>query len=288
MNMYKPEEKLERRKVMRRSYLFNLSICIFLFLTSLARAKDISFNSVWKQAEITVDGKDSEWSGLLYYLEEEKLAIGMQNDSISLYVVLKATDKNVQVQIMRTGLTIWLDAKGKKNKNLGIHYPIGIRGYGIPEVTARPNSEFSKEQQNKFMEMLDEIEIYGPEKEVQNRIYKKNSFGIEVSINDTLGMMIYELKIPLKPKEEFPHAIAANTGDIISLGLETGEFKREMMKGNPPRGGGMPGGRGEMPPGGIPPGGRGGMPGGREGIKMSEPIKFWAEVSLAKAVVDKN
>jgi len=272
---------------MRKPYIFLLSMVLFLLLTPVLWCKDMDLNSLWRKAEIMVDGKETEWSGSIYYLEEQKIGIGLQNDSANLYVIVKAMDRSTQLQIMRTGLTIWLDAKGKKKKTLGIHYPIGMQDYGIPEVRANQNTEFAKEQQNQFTEMLKEIEVLGPEKNDRNRMARVNSFGIEASLNDTLGVMIYELKIPLRPTDELPYAISSNPGDIISLGVETGKFNKEIMRGNRPMRGGMPGGRGGMPPGGgEPPGGM--SPGGRERGKMMEPIDFWAKVALAKAASDKN
>lgn len=277
---------------MRKPYIFLLSILLFLLISPLLWSKDINLNSIWTKSEIVVDGKESEWSGSIYYLEKQKIGIGLQNDTANLYIIVKATDRNTQLQIMRRGLTIWLDAKGKKNKTLGIHYPIGMQEYGIPEVKANPNTEFASEQQNLFTDMLKEIEVLGPEKNDRNRIGRVNNFGIEASLNDTLGVMIYELKIPLRPTNELPYAISSNPGDVISLGLETGKFNKEMMRGNMPMRGGMPGGEGGMPPGGMtsgeggPP--EGTPPGSRERGKMPEPIDFWAKVTLAKAVGDKN
>ena len=260
---------------------------LFLLLTPVLWGKDMNLNSLWRKAEIMVDGKEPEWSGSIYYLEEQKIGIGLQNDSANLYLVVKATDRNTQLQIMRRGLTIWLDAKGKKNKTLGIHYPIGMQEYGIPDVKANPNTEFAKEQQNLFTEMLNEIEVLGPEKNDRNRMARANSFGIEASLNDTLGVMIYELKIPLRSTNEYPYAISTDPGSAISVGLEAGKFNKEMMRGNMPMRGGMPGGGGGMPPGGgESPSGM--PPGGRERGKMIEPLDFWAKIALAKAAGDKN
>lgn len=272
---------------MRKPYIFLLTMVLFLLLTPVLWCKDMDLNSLWRKAEIMVDGKEAEWSGSIYYLEEQKIGIGLQNDSANLYIIIKATDRNTQLQIMRTGLTIWFDATRKDKKSVGIHYPIGMQEYGIPEVKTNPNTEFATEQQNLFTEMLKEIEVLGPEKNDRNRMARANSFGIEVSLNDTLGVMIYELKIPLRSTNERPYAISSNPGDIISLGLETGKFNKEMMKGNRPMRGGMPGGGGGMPSGGGgPPGGM--PPGGRERGKMMEPLDFWAKVALAKATSDKN
>jgi hypothetical protein len=272
---------------MRKTYFLYLLTGMLLFLTTVTSGKETQLNSIWKQAEIKVDGDESEWSGSMYYLEEQKVGLGLKNDTSDLYIIIKAADRNTQLQIMRTGLTIWLDAKGKKEKTLGIHYPIGMQDYGIPMVMGQKSEENKEERQKQFTEMTEKIEILGPEKNERNRIARVNNSGIQASINDTLGIMVCELKIPLKKTDEFPYAIAAKAGDIISLGLETGEFKREKMKGNMHMGEGMPGGRGGMPPGGgSPPGGM--HPRGREGIKMPEQIKFWAQVTLATGVTDKN
>jgi hypothetical protein len=277
---------------MKKPNILLLSLVLSLLLTPLLWAKDINLNSIWTKSEIVVDGKESEWSGKIYYLEDQKIGVGLQNDTSNLYILVKTTDRSRQLQIMRTGLTIWLDATGKDKKSLGIHYPIGMQEYGILDVKANPNTEFASEQKNRFAEMLKEIEVLGPEKNDRNRISKANNFGIEATLSDTLGVMVYELKIPLSTTNEHPYAISAIPGSSISVGLEGGKFSREMMENRMRMRGGMPGGEGGMRPGGMMPG-EGQPPeststGGRERGKMPEPVDFWAKVPLARAGGDKN
>jgi hypothetical protein len=277
---------------MKKPNILLLSAILFLLLKSLLWGKDINLNSIWTKSEIMVDGKESEWSGKIYYLENQKIGIGLQNDTSNLYILVKATDWSRQMQIMRTGLTIWLDATGKNKKSLGIHYPIGMQEYGIPDVKANPNTEFESEQKNRSAEMLKEIEVLGPEKNDRNRIPRANNFGIEASLSDTLGVMVYELKIPLQGTNEHPYAISAGQGSAISVGLEGGKFNREMMGNRMRMRGGMPGGEGGMRPGGMMPG-EGQPPestsvGGRERGKMLQPIDLWTKVSLAKTTGDNN
>jgi len=275
---------------MKKPNILLLSALLSLLLSPLLWGKDINLNSPWTKSEIAVDGKESEWSGKIYYLEDQKIGVGLQNDTSNLYILVKATDRSRQMQIMRTGLTIWIDATGKDKKSLGIHYPIGMQEYGIPDVKANPNTEFASEQKNRFAEMLKEIEVLGPEKNDRNRISRANNFGIEATLSDTLGVMVYELKIPLSATNEHPYAISAIPGSSISVGLEGGKFSREMMGNRMRMRGGMPSGEGGMRPGGMMPG-EGQSPeststGGRERGKMLEPIDFWAKVSLAKVTGD--
>jgi hypothetical protein len=271
---------------MKKTYILLLSLVLYLLLTPMLWARDLNLNSIWTKSEIVIDGKESEWSGKIYYLEDQKIGVGLQNDTTNLYILVKATDRGRQMQIMRTGLTIWLDATGKDKKNLGIHYPIGMQEYGIPDVKANPNTEYATEEQNRFTEMLKEIEVLGPGKNDRNRIGKANNFGIEAALSDTLGVMIYELKIPLKSTSQYPYAISANPGSSISVGLEAGKFNREGMGQRMHMRGGMPGGEGGMSPRRMRS--REGetsdslSPGGRERGKIPQPIDIWAKVSLAK------
>lgn len=99
---------------MRRRYILFLLAVMLLTLTPLLWCKDKDLNSIWSKSEITVDGKESEWSGSIYYLEDQKIGIGLQNDTANLYVLIKATDRARQMQLMRTGLTIWFDPAGKR------------------------------------------------------------------------------------------------------------------------------------------------------------------------------
>ncbi len=270
---------------MKMTHLHYLSIGILFLLASSFVCKELGFESVWKQTEIKVDGVDSEWSGSLIYLEENNIGIGLQNDADNLYIIFKTANQNTQHKVMRTGLTVWLDAKGKK-KTLGIHYPIGMQAYGVPSGMSRQPGENPSELQSRFAERTNEMEILNPEKNSRNRVPKINDLGIEFSLNNIRDVMAYELKIPLKSTKEFPYAINASPGEFISLGFETGKFKRERTEENRPVGEGMPGGRNGMPPGGKPPGDM--PPGDRRGGMMSEPIKFWVNVSLAKAEVDRR
>ncbi len=277
---------------MRKMYVLLLSVMMTLLLVPQTWSKDVNLKSIWAKTQMTVDEEESEWSGSIYYLEKQKIGIGLQNDSANLYVLVKATDRGAQAQIMRRGLTIWLDAKGKAKKTLGIHFPIGMLGYGIPDVRPNPNTEFAGEQQARIAEMLREIEVLGPEKNDRNRISMTNSFGIEASLKDTLGTLICELKIPLILTSVHPYAVSSGPGSAISVGLETGKFDREMAGEHMRMRGMMPGGERRMPPGEAPSdtseAPEGMRSGARERGRMPVQIDIWAKVSLAKAAGDKN
>jgi hypothetical protein len=130
-----------------------------------------------------------------------------------------------------------------------------------------------------FEESLSELEILGPDEDDRFRLGVMGARGIEVDAAISSGTLVYELKVPLKTSERYEFAIGAEAGGVVGVGLETGEFDREMMRermggSRPP--GGMGGRRGG--------GGRGGSRGGGFGggrPEMPEPLNVWATVQLA-------
>jgi hypothetical protein len=240
--------------------------------------------SNWRQAAVEGAASDSLWNRSLMFLDEPNMGIGLQNDADNLYIFLKAINRAAQIKIMRNGLTVWLDAVGKKNKTFGIHYPIGMQNPGMPLRGYQPPGAESGELRRQFAQIPDTMEIIGPHKNERNSFSVRDIEGLTVSLHDSLGVMIYELTIPLRRSDELPYGIGVGPGKAIGLGLETGQFKREMTGENSHRGGKMPGGRGGgRPDGGFGfPGGRGRMrPPGNEGGMGFEPIKVWAKVILA-------
>ncbi len=104
---------------MRKPYIFLLSMLLFLLLTPVLWCKDMDLNSLWRKSEIMVDGKETEWSGSIYYLEEQKIGIGLQNDSANLYIIVKATDRRYAITNNEDRVDHLAGCKRKEEKNLG-------------------------------------------------------------------------------------------------------------------------------------------------------------------------
>lgn len=261
----------------------------------IARADDKpEVASRWRSAEIKVDGADAEWTEAITYLEKEKLGFGLKNDSSDLYICLKF-DRAIQRQAMMFGFTLWFDPAGKNKKRFGVRFPIGMMNFEsdfMPDPTA-PMDE-SGERQKQFAAMLREVEVLGPEKDDRNRFLAGSSFGIQAATFDSPAGLVCELKIPLQISAGRPYAIAASSGQTLSLGFEMGEFDRAKMRERMGREGGRFGGG--RPPGGMPPGGgtRGGgrVPGGRPeggppgGMRIPSAFKVWIRVNLAASASD--
>jgi len=256
-------------------------IMLVLGLAGCAGFKTFRLESRAPARPIVVDGKNDDWRGSLYFSVESQLSMGFTNDAQNLYICLAVTDPYKRVQIISNGLVVWFDPKGGKAKSFGLKFPLGIQPGEMPmrpEMPAEPlgDEELSPEVSS---EAWTELEIISPQNQMPLKMKIEEARGLEVKASAPAGVLIYELKIPLRNTPQTPWAVGAQPGQLVGLGFETGTFEGKRMS----RGGtGMPGGGsypgrmgGRSGMGGL--GGRGGF--GR-GIEIPEELKIWAIVKL--------
>jgi len=267
-----------------------LSLSIIILLFSQVSCSAFEIDSLWREKEILIDGNSSDWLGALVYLEDNGVSVGIQNDEHDLYICLLAESSFLRSQVMRRGFTLWFDPAGGKDKTFGIKFPIGMP---VPETRPQARNEsvdrIERDQKLERMASLnDKLEILGPGKADQRRIPLNKVKGIEVFIEAASGLLVYELKVPLKQSEDYPYAIKASAGDKIGVGFEMPKLDREALRGERPGGvgvrsgggvsGGM-GGKGGMRGGGGRSGGRGGM--SRSSPEAGKGLKIWVKTLLA-------
>jgi hypothetical protein len=258
-------------------------LLFLLFIGMQTGCSTLRLESIWRNRDITIDGKSEDWLGAKYYFEDISVSVGLINDDRHLYVSLMTENRMIMGQIMMQGLTLWLDPKGGKEKAFGIRFPLGQQE-GERMTPESMESLDRQEMMERFQEALKELEILGPTGDVVEKLSVDEAKGIDVKLRAEGGLLIYEIKVPLSSSEEHPYAVRAKAGDTIGFGFESP--KVEMQRPAGMRGGGMPGGgRGGGPPGGIGDmgGGRGGMgmPGGGMRFRMPEKLNIWASVKLA-------
>ena len=247
-----------------------------LGLTGCASLASYLIDSQKPEQQVIIDGQTDDWAGRLYIVENERVSLGLVNDRDNLYLCLLAEDDFTRAQIMMQGLTVWFDPQGGKKKTLGIKHPLG-RPPGERRMPRPGDNPEKPEFETPPEELAAELEIIRPEHEEPQRMSIADAKGIELKAVPSSGLLVYELKIPLRLAEEHPIAVGAEPGKTIGLGFETGKLDPLDMPRQGP--GGMPGGRGGLPPVGGRPGGVG-IGGFGRGPGRLPGIRFWAEVKL--------
>jgi len=160
-------------------------------------------------------------------------------------------------------------------QTFGIKYPVGMQASDLLRDMRRDGQNLEKAREVPRRPM-NELEILGPGKDEVEKMTIEEAKGIEIDIEFSSGMLIYELKVPLIQSELHPYAIGAKPGSSVGIGLETAKIERPDIRRE------MSGERvGGGPTGGMREGAGGrGMPGGRR-PRMPQHLKIWAVVQLA-------
>ena len=242
--------------------------------------------SRWRDREIVVDGKESEWGNYIqYYHEKSKTIICMFNDETYLYIKVSTPNRMMQQQLTVQGFTIWFDPECSQKKTFGIHFPIGLQNYKKNTIRLDTRNRSRKEQaelKKIIEESQSKVEILGPGLDeafiMSTADAEKN--GISVRIGRQAEIMVYELKVPLDKSGQHYYAIGTRIAGKIGIGFETGEKTgkpdsedRRSETVDPNKG--YNGQRGSR-------GGSGGLTGMKpRGPMIPESLDYWVNVTLA-------
>jgi uncharacterized membrane protein YgcG len=274
-------------------------ICMIqLTIVSLSYAQNKTAQNTLQPppANITVDGDIKEWGdSLRYYNAEKQLNYALANDQENLYVAIRINDRSEQIRVLRAGLTLSIDTRGKKKESFSITFPVGDLGPGdLPQQPddLQGKTDVTQDDRDELMRArltkLREIRVAGFKDIEGETITTSNTYGIKTAIDyDKEGNLVYEAAIPLKffhaddiAKNEWAFDFKIN-GIVRHNQNANAEQDRQSHGG---RGGGGMGGGGR---GGRGGGGRGGRMGGGNGApvdrsELSKSVDFWEKYSLAK------
>lgn len=225
----------------------------------------------------TVDGNSTEWGNDFSYDKETKTIYSIANDADHLYILIKSADRMQQAKILQGGIEIWLDDKAKKNKTVGIKFPLGnaMNMQALP--SNRSGSERPSQPRQQPGQQFTTMELVGFKDGLNGQQSVQASSPIKPAIQyDESLNLIYELAVPFSAlPEDFLEDFSSLSIGVIIKGLKL------------PEGGGMPGGAPGGPGGGMrrpsaPPPGGGSMP-DRSGMEnMSKDGVFWIKYSFMK------
>ncbi len=258
----------------------------FILLLSLTYCSPQEFPlGNFQKTPILADGNAEDWGlPLRFGSDGGALQYNITNDSRNIYVSVATNDQATQISILRAGISIYVDTKGKKNKTMGLSFPANEALEGEHNRSVSPANYKKQNLMDK-----DIFKTFGFINMENTNYAISDTSAIKMGINyDAFGNLIFESIIPLK--YIFNKSLNAKTAPSISIGIvlnpltmrsgnrgpnsaggETGMRSGGGGMGGGMRGGGMSGGGmggGGMNGGGMGGGmrgGGGGMGGGRRG-----------------------
>jgi hypothetical protein len=199
---------------MRLGYFLLLMSAIML----LCGCNSYEVESDWKDREIVIDGDDGEWDESRYIIKKENIVAGVMNDDEFLYFCIYTTDPQMSQKILRQGLMIWLNAEGTKKKGYGIRYPLQM---SLQDIKQRSDQDRYSEAHKDFVgHITEKLEIVGPDENIASRYSLHELKGLELSMKNMNGVLVYEIKIPLRYDPTYSFALDTELPSRIMVGFE--------------------------------------------------------------------
>lgn len=221
---------------------FTATVCA----QSGTQAKDLPPSNTWATTPVTADGVLNEWVTPLKYIDEEvPLAYDISNDGENLYVAVITTDPATQVNILRGGVTLGVNIKGKKKITTAVTYPQiegsvlfaqrrhsaqaendmgGGSRYGRPSASARPVPADLYQELRPYMDNAGIKGITGLPDGTINVAQRKTGIAAALTLNEgdslTVELVIPLSKLGLTPAyaKEIAYSITVNEDDGMGNG----------------------------------------------------------------------
>ena len=171
-----------------------------------------------------IDGNIAEWANIPFTADKEtEIAMAMDNDKEQLYVALKITNQRTQLRLMKFGMNLFIDLKGKHREGTTIEFPLKSSTADLSQANgsqrdasaAPPDPEQIKQQLGVRLIFMKVSGFEGQENEKTLGLTNENGANIAFAWDDSKVMYI-EYAVPVNSLG----TIANLTGKKISIGLK--------------------------------------------------------------------
>jgi len=267
---------------------------ILLLTIILAGCNHIELQSLWKDFEINIDGKDTDWDDAKIYIKEKNMVVAVANDDDFLYLCFYPTTNESVKQVLMQGISFWFNTDGKKDRNNGISYPlpmIASKGNGPEDRKSQGMNRGNSDKRNSVSQvekLVHNIKLRNGEVKISSadgisEIPIPALMGMEICMDAENGVFAYEAKIPLNDPNA-SYSLGVQPGDEIMIGvrseaMDKDEIPEDLETDMNADMDGSAGGRSSGSRGGKGSGGKIGARSG--GMKTSTDLRLWANVKLA-------
>lgn len=221
-----------------KKILIHISLAAFILIITMAGfAREDLVQSKWAAQPVTIDGQGDDWSGVELTTEKKvKVDYAIRNDAENMYVLFIFKDPQYLSTINHTGITMYFNTEGKKDKDEGFHF---IQKQVEPDeliAYLKRRGQVLTEQQIQSIKSKPGYVVFMAE-----RLKKDDEEEFEgVSTSEALlpGFKIsredktftYEFRVPLVHSETSPEGIGAKPGESLKIGFEWGGMTKELAK----------------------------------------------------------
>ncbi len=266
---------------------FSILVALAVMFT-VAAAREKFVNSSWCPSPIRVDGTGSDWQGIALTFEEKvQVDYAFMNDADYFYILFIFNDPEYLSSINQTGMTLYFNSDGKKNKDYGINFiqkRISAQQYiAMLEKQKGPLPEAEKSNILAYPDyVIYDFDIINKKDKKDTPETPADAKPVVYRIHQNQEKKVaFELAVPLARVAESAPGVGSEVGKLIKVGFEWGGMTEAMKQARMNRLHGRS--EAEMPTDAT----SGGQTGERAQLSSSRrrqsPKKydFWVDVQLA-------
>jgi len=176
---------------------------------------------------IVVDGKLNDWNGKLRYFKDEKMAVGVSNDSENLYICLSTANQSNITKMLHMGFTIWLEPGNEKDETIGIQYPIKEEMTEHRRIVESAGNSFGRQRFEKIIKKIklnkSEYLLINDDNFPLGAYSLTDRNGVKIGLGYDAGKLVYEMKIPERAGKYFPINLTLLKDKTLTLKFSTGK-----------------------------------------------------------------
>lgn len=132
-----------KKSAKMKKLLLLIALCLFS-LISKANVLNKKFDA---DTTHEVDGNLKEWSDSSFKKDAAtNISYAIANTDTHLFVALKCTDQRIQLKLMRLGMQMYIDVKGKHREGMGVGFP--VKNENIPVAPQQVGQGFGGRNQD--------------------------------------------------------------------------------------------------------------------------------------------
>jgi hypothetical protein len=187
----------------------------------------------YQTTPVVADGIPDDWTLPLRFANATyTLQYNITNDSKNIYVCILSRDEQTMLRMLRSGITVYFDPKGRNSRDISLHYP--LRKQPDPNIRNRDGEPLTNQNDSALKgELLLQSDSYGTTgfSGIDNGQFAAtdNKSPIRVAIRFTQhdSLLVYEAIIPIanisgtdpssrNPKQPFSVGVVVNTASGLS------------------------------------------------------------------------
>jgi hypothetical protein len=205
-----------------------------LFLDLPALAKDKTAESLWTVGPMAIDGLAEEWSGATFLAQDSAGAdLAFRNDADYLYALLVVKDKQHLSSFNATGIFVFFNTEGKKNKDRKLHFYVKMAtAQELIQALEKSGQILTDEKKAELLSRKSYI-LYNCE-----LVEGKKVFPIDPALTSQPWppifkahmdgeRTVFEFRFPLS-RENQASGIGASPGGNLKVGFEWGGLTEQM------------------------------------------------------------